>query len=198
MRASDERASEVVNNFMQKFYDNNTTNFKRYFDKLTQVKGIDVSFTFNGVDYKCDEKAAVRWMNIKLNTFALELEFINRGNKLQTGWFLNEDLDNNSYMFIYTDKVAGQYDSFTEEDIKECTIILVRKERIQEYLDSIGWTTKRIKDKCDMIRDYEGFCTMRDEKIRFCYSEQLVEKPINLLIDRQKLIELSDYWQIMK
>ena len=67
MRTSDERASEVVNNFMQKFYDNNTTNFKRYFDKLTQVKGIDVSFTFNGVDYKCDEKAAVRWMNRKLN-----------------------------------------------------------------------------------------------------------------------------------
>ena len=206
-RNYDNRACEVVNNFL----DRNCYNFftsktlKRITATSEQIKGVDCKFQANKLtksdyEYICDEKAAVKWANKDLQTFSIELQFVNRAGHLHNGWFLAENQINNCYNFIYTDKIKDEngnynYKTFTESDIKEVTCIFVRKERIKEYLKSIGWTQELLEDKCKEIRRTNGKCDLCDiekDGLRFCFSSYLPERPINILLSRRKLIELSD------
>lgn len=196
-RSYDERACEVVNNFLDtKFYPIYSTKSERVEEKKYQVQGVDIKFNMGDVEYICDEKAAVKWMNRKLNTFAIEVEFINRGGYIQEGWFTNSTQINNSYCFIYTDKIDAEYNTFQTEDIKEMTVILVRKEAIKDYLQGKGWTKKAIKRKCENIRINNGYGVnmgnIEENGLKFSFSKQLPEQPINILIPREELERMSD------
>ena len=150
----------------------------------------------NGTTYICDEKAAVKWMNKNLLTYAMELEFINRGGRLNDGWFVNNSQTNNSYCLIYTDRVDAPYDTFTTEDIKDATVIVVKKYSIKKYLEDKGWTSENLKKKCKEIRDNDGYRVnmgnLQKHGLKFSYSRNLPEKPINVLIPREELEEMSD------
>lgn len=196
-RSYDERACEVVNDFLDtKFYPIYTDCSERIDEKQYQIKGIDIKFDMNGTTYICDEKAAVKWMNKNLLTYAMELEFINRGGRLNDGWFVNNSQTNNSYCLIYTDKVDAPYDSFTTEDIKDATVIVVKKYTIKKYLEDKGWTSENLKKKCKEIRDNDGYRVnmgnLQKHGLKFSYSRNLPEKPINVLIPREELEEMSD------
>lgn len=196
-RSYDERACEVVNDFLDtKFYPIYTDCSERIDEKQYQIKGIDIKFDMNGTTYICDEKAAVKWMNKNLLTYAMELEFINRGGRLNDGWFVNNSQTNNSYCLIYTDRVDAPYDSFTTEDIKDATVIVVKKYTIKKYLEDKGWTSENLKKKCKEIRDNDGYRVnmgnLQKHGLKFSYSRNLPEKPINVLIPREELEEMSD------
>lgn len=196
-RSYDERACEVVNDFLDtKFYPIYTDCSERIDEKQYQIKGIDIKFDMNGTTYICDEKAAVKWMNKNLLTYAMELEFINRGGRLNDGWFVNNSQTNNSYCLIYTDRVDAPYDTFTTEDIKDATVIVVKKYSIKKYLEDKGWTSENLKKKCKEIRDNDGYRVnmgnLQKHGLKFSYSRNLPEKPINVLIPREELEEMSD------
>lgn len=196
-RSYDERACEIVNDFLDtKFYPVYTDCSERIDEKQYQIKGIDIKFDMNGTTYICDEKAAVKWMNKNLLTYAMELEFINRGGRLNDGWFVNNSQTNNSYCLIYTDRVDAPYDSFTTEDIKDATVIVVKKYTIKKYLEDKGWTSENLKKKCKEIRDNDGYRVnmgnLQKHGLKFSYSRNLPEKPINVLIPREELEEMSD------
>lgn len=196
-RSYDERACEVVNDFLDtKFYPVYTDCSERIDETQYQIKGIDIKFDMNGTTYICDEKAAVKWMNKNLLTYAMELEFINRGGRLNDGWFINSSQTNNSYCLIYTDRVDAPYDSFTTEDIKDATVIVVKKYTIKKYLENKGWTSDKLKKKCKEIRDNDGYRVnmgnLQKHGLKFSYSRNLPEKPINVLIPREELEEMSD------
>lgn len=205
-RNFDNRACEIVNDFLdEKFYPYITKAFKRTqkFDK--QVKGIDCVFADrNHNHYICDEKSAVKYSNKTLNTYAFELQFINRAGNLQPGWFLSDNQTNNSYNLIYTDKIYNEegdfdYHTFTTDQIKVLHAYIVRKETIKNYLHELGLTTETILKKCEEIRKTNGDCYLGDiDKDGYCYriSKQLPEQPINLLINRNMLDVLSDYTYI--
>ena len=83
-RKYDVKLSNIIYEKLDKeFYQKETTNFKRITDKQTQIQGIDTIFTLNNKTYYCDEKAAIMWRN--LNTYSLELSFINANGKVQDG-----------------------------------------------------------------------------------------------------------------
>ena len=109
---------KAVHEFLDRHFYNQVENLVVCKDKVNQLKGIDTMFTLYGFDYKCDEKAALDFTNEqkgrKLNTFCLELSFLNRNDKLMEGWFLNEDMENNSYLFVWVDK--SDYDVITSAD----------------------------------------------------------------------------------
>lgn len=196
-RSYDERACEVVNDFLDtKFYPVYTECSERIDEKQYQVKGVDVKFDMSGTTYVCDEKAAVKWMNKNLKTYAMELEFINRGGYLNDGWFVNDSQINNSYCLIYTDRIDAPYNSFTAEDIKDMTVIIVKKDAIKEYLAEKGWTSKNLKNKCREIREKGGYGVnmgnIQEHGLKFSYSYSLPEKPINVLIPRDELEKMSD------
>lgn len=201
-RSYDTRACDIVNEYL----DNNLYPFFVEFERIDtfkeQIHGIDCTFTdYKNFCYTCDEKAAVKWSNKDLKTFALELKYINRAGNLHRGWFLDTTQENNSYNFIYTDKVRDNegdfdYNTFTPDNIKEVTCYIVRKNKIKEYFSSIGWNEEKLLEKAREIRRTNGNCEMCDlnkDGLRFHFAKNLPEKCINVLISRNKLQDLADY-----
>lgn len=195
LREYDEFAEKIVNEFLEKnFYHKYCSNYVRYVDKSNQVIGIDTSFSLNGSTYYCDEKSAIRYANKNLQTFSLELSFINRKGNLSNGWLVDDNKKNDSYLFCWIDKSIK--DKFTSyEDLLDVEISLVKKNRIIEYLSEIGWSLEKLNEKSKRIRsNRDEYCgDINSDGIKFSKSFQLYEKPINILIKRKKLAEISDF-----
>jgi len=200
LRASDEKAENVNHKYLEKYlYNEFTKGFKRVDKKELQILGIDSIFMLGDTIYLCDEKVAANFINRNLKTFILELSFINKSNKAQTGWFLDEKKANDSYLFCWIDKAVCDKPQCADE-ILESQVALVKKSKIVEYLESIGWTIELLKLKDFTIRDKGNtkFGDINKDKVEFVYSTKYVEKPICLKIARQALLDISDYNAILK
>ena len=200
LRESDEKAENVNHKYLKKyFYDIITKGFKKVDKKELQILGIDSIFMLDNKIYLCDEKIAANFINRNLKTFILELSFINKSNKIQTGWFLDEKKANDSYLFCWIDKAVCDKPQCADE-ILEAQIALVQKSKIVEYLDAIGWSLPLLKLKDFNIREKGNtkFGDINKDKVEFVYSQKYVEKPICLKITRQTLLDISDYNSILK
>ena len=195
LRKKDVTFSNIVGDFLEEsFYKGRVENFIRVYDFERQIRGIDVTFNMRGKRYICDEKSAVQYVNRKLNTFALEVSFIDKQNKIHDGWLVDETKINNSFLFVWIDKAKSNFLS-KKEDILSCDIALVDKNAILLYLFENGWNKTNLLVKSDKIRknrnEYKG--DVNKDGFKFSYSEQLVEKPINILVKRKKLMEIADF-----
>lgn len=180
-RGQDEaRSNQAHKMFERSFYDVKTSGYKGIEDKETQVKGVDAIFTYDGEEYLCDEKAAVNYAGKNLQTFSLELGFIDRGNNWKSGWFVNDGNLTNSYLFAWFDN-----DTFE--------IALVRKQDIEKYLDNIGWHKGNLVRKEQLMREGKNTATgnIWTNGCKFSFSERLPEKPINILVPRSELVRIS-------
>ena len=188
-RKTDEVVEKLNNKFLEKyFYNSNVEKYIRNTDKKLQISGIDVIFIKNGIQYNCDEKVAVHYINKALFTFAFELSFIDRKGDIRPGWFLDNKKLNNSYLLCWIDE--ADVDKPTNiEQIKKSEIILITKDKIVEYLKSINWTLDMINKKTNDIRynKDKNFGNIKRNGLKFSFSEQLVEKPINVIIPREVL-----------
>ena len=182
-RRSDETRSDHAHEMLERvFYCPKTTDYHGIYDKETQVKGVDSIFTYNDKEYYCDEKAAVNYVAKGLQTFSLELSFIDRANKIVTGWFLKEDNATDSYIFMWFDKDTYE-------------MALVEKQRIIEYLESLGWNGDKLRRKAELIREGKdgNFGSIKKNGCKFSFSDYdwMPERPINVLVPRDKLIEMA-------
>lgn len=185
LRSEDVRLSDKVYEFLDKnFYNTEVTNFERVTDKLRQVSGIDVIFDIGDKHYIADEKAAVRYRNLK--TYTLELSFINKNNETQDGWLINEGQVNNSYVFVWIDK-----DEFEQESV---TAAVIMKDKILDYLKNKGWTKENLVKKMNYIREGKQTYTgdIYQDGCKFIFSKQLVEQPINIQLPRSVYMKLAD------
>lgn len=186
LRYEDVSLSDKIYSFLDNtFYKTETSKFERVIDKDRQVKGLDVIFTYNGKEYKADEKAAVRYRN--LTTYALELSFINRRNEVQEGWLVRDDLENDSYVFVWVDK-----NKFTEKE--SVTLAVVTKDKLNKRLESLGWSKANLRKKMANIRDGKitNMGNLLTYGCKFTFSEKYVEKPINILLPREDYMEIAD------
>lgn len=201
LRKTDERAAAIINRWLEEnFYtkENGITEYSCIDDVELQVKGIDTIFVLDG-QYKiaCDEKAAVQYINKPLNTFAFELSFIDRANNTHDGWLLDSAKTNDAYLIVWIDKtidgIAETKQLTHHSQLENITAALVMKQDILNYLDSLGWTAERLRVKTERMRrnpiEYQG--NIYTNGCKFCFSKQLVEKPVNLLISRKQLLQLS-------
>lgn len=201
-RQLDNSRNKVANKFLDKYLytQEGFSNVKRIDDRDRQLKGVDIEFDYNGKHYVCDEKAATNYVNRwnRLDTFALELSSMQgRGTKVwRDGWFVNENLINDSYLFVWIDNAAN-YDisTISEDEITSAEICLVRKSAIREYLRDIGWSKKKLKFKDNEIRfggdeDFGMICT---NGCKFSFSKNLYEEPINVLLSRDTYRQISDF-----
>ena len=182
-RRSDETRSDHAHKMLERvFYIPKTTSYHGIHDKETQVRGVDTIFTYNGRECNCDEKAAVNYVAKSLQTFSLELSFIDRTNKQVAGWFLKDDSLTDSYIFVWFDK-----DSYE--------MALVEKKRINEYLESLGWNKDKLHRKSELIREGkdENFGNIKKNGCKFSFSnyDWMPERPINVLVPRDKLLEMA-------
>lgn len=204
---ADEANTMIVNRFLDSVVytaENGFSDVERVDDKERQVQGIDVIFNLDGNKHLSDEKAATSWINKGLKTFSFELSFINRRNEIMDGWFLRDDLLNDSYVLVWIDE--GEMRPFgTEENVEvlkgvdailKADIAVVTKSAIKDYLESLGWTEDKLKTKCDAIienPDGENMGNVFRNGCKFSYSTQLVEKPVNVLLTREKLMEIAEF-----
>lgn len=199
-REQDENLESIINKFLDnKFYSNFVTEFKRITELNEQVIGVDSKFKYNDFYYICDEKAAVKYANKNLNTFAFELSFINRCNERQLGWLLDESKINNSYLLVYINR--AKYNEFrSEDDIYEIEILLVRKIEVINLLKNKGWTLNNLQSKCNKIiydKD-QSFGDLKLNGVKFSHSKHLVESPVNILIKREDLRNISDIHKVIR
>lgn len=194
IRREDEKCSEIVSQFLEKHFYNKTENYEKIDDREKQLQGVDVIFFFNNKQYICDEKAAIRYVNKGLQTFAFELSFLGKGDKLIDGWLISNTKINNSFLCIWIDK--ADYDILEDvDDIKELEIALIDKQILVDYLQSLGWTVNKLHIKADRMRKNrnEPQGDININGCRFVCSRKLAEKPVNVLVSREKLKELADY-----
>lgn len=195
LRNYDEEAEKIVRDFLiDNFYSKYANDYQIITDKNKQVKGVDSIFKYNDYNYICDEKSAIRYINKNLQTFCFELSFIDKSNAIHDGWLFDTNKINNSFLIIWLDKCKNNCLK-TKDDINEIQIALIKKYNIIIYLNTLNWTIDKIKNKDNKIRTNksEFLGNIFDNKIKFSFSKQLVEKPINILIPRTKLLEISDF-----
>lgn len=199
LRDGDEKGEKIISNFLDEHFYFSCEDFHRVTDKIEQIKGVDTTFVKNGFQYVCDEKAALKYVNKNIQTFSMELSFLNSANELSIGWLLDTKKINNSFLFCWIDKAVKNVLSISD-DILMMEIALVKRNAIVNYLSSIGWTLEKLFIKCEKIRNnpYEECGDLYNNEVKFSKSFHLQEKPINVLIKRKKLIEISDYNKILK
>ena len=176
----------------------NINSYERECEKKKQINGTDVwLYTKNSNKLSIDEKAQLYYINKNLPTFAFELSFIGQDGSLRNGWFVNETLDTNMYMLVYpyattTNVSELVYNSFTK---LEC--ILISKNNIWKELNKFGLTKEFLLKEIDKIRKENKIGRHRFENIDWCYLNMsnvndYSETPINIVIKREKLIQLAN------
>ena len=197
IREYDEHCEKIVSQFLDEHFYKlipEIENFERITDKQYQVKGVDVIINYKDRQIYVDEKAAVKYL--KLKTFALELSFLNRFGKLQTGWFLDKKKINDYYLFVWINELTG--DKIEDiSSIKEVDVALVKKEKLYNHLETLGWSVDKLRIKNKQIREQKNnnMGDIRKYGCKFSYSEQLKEKPINILLPKKTYIELADIYK---
>lgn len=207
-RKTDMEGEKKVSEFLDTFFYNllNQPFYRNHNDKELQYKGVDIQFNIPNIGYKyiCDEKCSLYWANKNLQTFALEIDYINNGGNLHTGWLLDKTHINNSYNFIYLDSVhddEGDYDvdKFKPSHIEKTTCYIVRKDILHKYLNGLGWDREALLNKAKEIRETNGKCEMcypaenSINNIKFHINLKTQEKSVNILVTRKALEKLADF-----
>lgn len=208
-RANDTKVEREIARFLDiNLYGKNPI-FERYerTDKrVDQVAGSDVLLTTSDgqlTDAVVDEKVASRYANTRLDTFSLELSFMNRRGDLCDGWFVDEGKKTEYYLFGWLDEVDIPYDeekhrfdtdSITSDKIRKMDWALVSRRRIVDFLEEQGWTMDRIRRQERKIRENGQVKTKEFvDGISFRYSRKYIEQPINLLMKKDLYFDLSLY-----
>ena len=208
----------IVEREIGKFLDGHLYNDKEIFSEFARTN--DRENQFNGSDlilsssdgrlYRAvvDEKVAARYANRGLNSFSLELSFIDRGGNKHCGWFTDMSKRTEYYLFGWLNKVdipfikeQGRYDTdkIRAENIRELEYCLVSKKKILDFLEARGWTLEKLGRQDARIRE-NGFVKTNKfiDDVSFRYSPNYIEQPINLLLKKETYIKLSSHHGILK
>ena len=170
-----------------------------------QISGSDILLsTKNGKLNRSitDEKVASRFANRNLNTFSLELSFLNKNGKKRCGWLLDSSKKTEYYMFgwiieadiLYLD-AEKRFDTnqINRNNIKKMQWALVKREKIIKFLEKHGWTLELLAKQDEKIRN-QGFVKTKEfiDDVSFRYSDNYIEKPINILLKKDTYLKLSE------
>ena len=196
---SDRNIEKEVAKFIdENIYNNKDFDFvaRRIDNKKEQLLGVDLilsSEKLNIENATVDEKCASAYWNRKLNTFSFELSFLRYGNWRQ-GWLLNKNLKTEYYAICWLNATKKLFEC---DDITWFEIAIVKKQKILDYLASQNLTIEHLKADDEWIREHKtekgAIGVGKYDRCFFYYSPQLYEKPINILINKDKILELSDF-----
>ncbi|MFW5794325.1 MAG: hypothetical protein ACOCV1_02470 [Bacillota bacterium] len=179
-------------------------------DIRKQKRGVDITAEFDGnKKLYIDEKAATDYIDQDLDTFVLEISFVKDG-RVKNGWFIKEGMDTQAYLFNYIKSEKNDKKLKKFEDIKEVESILVDKSEIINFYNKKNLSRKKMKNAARKIRNknwkkavnskYLNLDLKDDQEIYFYYTpeDKKEEQPINLLIPKIKLVELSRSHYVIK
>lgn len=201
-RKDDMNIEREVADFTDKYlYPKLKLNITRTNSKQEQLKGYDFIVDVDDKKWYVDEKAAIHFANIHLDSFALEVSSLNNPDGL--GWLLDDSKKTTHFVFLWIDKVdipklpdgfKYDYTQITSSNIKQIHYALVKKRNLLNYLNAIGWDKETINRQAAIIRRRDElksnqWVNMRGDnkkgsEVKFYYSKHLKEKPIGIMLHR--------------
>lgn len=186
MRASDEKREQIVNKFLlENFFKKFDPKAELVTDVARQVKGSDVVFK----GYNVDVKAQTSYLNNPTDTFILEVSTLNRYGDPIEGWFIKGDSITDFYVFTWIPD-ADVDNKGNLIKVNKAEIIFIKKEALRNFM-RIRASDKELLDVADAMRLYGTRHRRLDNDIHYTMSEQLQEKPVNLVMPKSLLHLLS-------
>ena len=201
LRKQDYQSEKAVADFLDAyFYPNQTTRFHRFESLNHQLKGIDVQFDFESCkQLLVDEKTAAHFVNKNIPTFAFEIDFIGSDNQLKTGWLLDSEKSTQAYLLSWI--WAKKEKHYAVEDIEYLEVVLIQRSAIIDLLkrhDVDELRLKRISQEMRSTQNYGAHFKHPSRPFYFSLTKHLVEKPCNVIIHKNKLIELAELHQFVR
>ncbi len=202
-RKNDMNVEREVANYLDKYlYSRDMfTQAERTDDANNQINGSDIIISIpdkNLENIVVDEKAAIYYVNKNLQTFALELSFLNSGLHYSEGWFVNTNLATEYYLIQWLNANVEKPYQIRETNITEIECVLVSKKKLHEYFESFGYTVEKFKEIDSSIRKTGIVPQAPTKEFRFYSSPQLAEKPINVLLNKAVYIRLGEFHFFVK
>jgi len=185
---------QLLGKFLDSIYPQINIEVERNNNIDLQHKGVDLIYK-EKENIFIDEKAQLDYLNSNLPTFTFELSYL-KNEEYRLGWLFDESKLTTHY-FLITGIYAKNINDLTQGFIK-CIITSVNRSLLIKHLNSKGLTytvlynyEKQIrssftKNKKHLIKELNS----KTEGILF-YSPQLSEKPINLQLKLNYLIEIG-------
>lgn len=193
-RVRDSRVESEIAIFLDKhLYPADFTKAERVTDKSIQLQGIDVIADFDGhTRLLIDEKAATHYINKNIPTFAFELFFHDKLGILRPGWLFDDEKKSTHYLLMWLN--ASKDWNLRASDIKKIECFLIDRQKIKSLLASYGLVKSKLERINDAIkkRNETGALWKSTKRPFYIYNtEHLVEKPINVIIYKNQLKNIS-------
>lgn len=202
-RMADNAAEKEIGTFLGEYLYSNQifTRADRTSDVNSQVNGSDIIISIPSLgisDGIVDEKAASHYINKSIDTFILELSFINNSEGISEGWFLNDTLTTQYYLLQWIKAKETNPAILKKDDITEVECILVRKDKLRKYFEDEGWRKERLSKLSQDMRDWwkrGGKTLVRPEgkPFKFLLSYKYKEQPVVIILDKEIYSRLSDF-----
>jgi len=189
----DVSVEKEVAKFLDKYFYHTAVNeFIRYQDKRRQLQGKDVRFSWDKLEnIIVDEKVQSQYINKNLPTFAFEISSWFSG-KRSEGWLFNPEKLTEYYLCIWI--WAKRSWNPSSDDITKLDCLLIKRQDIIDYLKKEGFSKEKIlKREKEIIKSgIKGPIDKRKHSFIYFYkTNRLAEKPFNVIIRKNKLVELS-------
>lgn len=197
LRKSDAEKERILNVFLDKylFRQKYFSNVDRKTDIENQINGIDVQLDIDDLNLKninIDEKAQLHYLDGGLPTFAFELIFRNRNLDFVLGWLMDATKLTTHYLLYFVKTKDGKSLN-NVEDIIYVEYLLISKIKLIKYLEEEDLTQTKLTQMAYELKNKESGAHHKSNQLPyyFFYSDQLAEKPVNLIIRKKKLYELA-------
>jgi len=203
MKAEQELAAFLDKYFYRRLEEKNPDLYCiRQQEEITQKAGIDVAIhSPESPTMYIDEKVSIYYRNGMIPTFAFEVNSIQKKlGKRIPGWLVNNDLKTTHYLLVWANVKCDnktlkmkEIKNITEDEFTIVEALLISKKKIIDYLESKGFSTDKILEEAKTIleKNTSGNTYIGQRNFHFCYSAHIAEKPINVVIQRRKLLELA-------
>jgi len=193
-RNRDSNVEKEISKFLDcYFYPKTVKDFIRYHDKANQLLGMDVSFSIENYNQIIvDEKAATHYINKDIPTFAFEISFLLPSKTEVVGWLIDRS-KKTEYYFLMWIKAKSNW-NIKKYDIQEISAILVSRNKIMNYLESISYNREKLIRANDKIRlnNLDGqLGKSKNSSVYFYSSMKLSEQPVNIIINRKELEKIA-------
>lgn len=199
-REIDSRGEKALGVFLDTYFYSKTQErrileyARRIYSKEMQKKGINLLL---GDKCKIDEKAQLYYINKPLKSFAFEIDYYEESSDgIVDGWFINKNNETNDYLLIWIHEARTTHiNRLVAEDFLKVEANLIEKEHIKEYIRRFGLSDAELKQKAIEMRNKKIKRVDIDSNCHLTYSYNkgdYSEIPINLVINKQALDELSE------
>ncbi|SDB20121.1 hypothetical protein SAMN03097699_0066 [Flavobacteriaceae bacterium MAR_2010_188] len=195
---NDIRKEQILNQYLDRFYNDKGFEFNRISDKNLQLKGIDLLIHHDQKEFRIDEKAQLHYLNKDLPTFTFELSYLNNQNELRKGWLLNSDKQTDYYFLVTAIFLKDNAEELLNmNDIKKVKITSVNRYKLLSLLTSKNLNLEQLQFYDESIRfnNYYGKNLISELDCKteglIHYSEHLSEKPLNLQLRLQFLLDYN-------